>query len=150
MTPGEPVDLIPPQQSDSLKPNQPKAWLPKVMVLGGLILMVLAILGLALTNHAPTSNSPELPASTPVDGIARVGDPMRDFTLVDLSGKKVKLSDYAGRPVLINAWATWCPPCQAEMPDLNTFYQKYRYLVLSLRSEAGIREFPIDKTRQCR
>jgi peroxiredoxin len=55
-------------------------------------------------------------------GPARIGAPVADFTLADLNGKMVRLSDYRGRPVLINGWATWCPPCRAEMPALHDFY----------------------------
>jgi len=59
-------------------------------------------------------------------GPARVGAPIADFTLTDLFGTQVRLSDFAGRPVLINAWATWCPPCMAEMPALHDFYQRHQ------------------------
>ena len=53
------------------------------------------------------------------------GAPLSNFTLTDVSGQKVQLSDYAGKVVLVNAWATWCPPCRAEMPDLNAYYQQH-------------------------
>ncbi len=46
-----------------------------------------------------------------------------DFTLTDLNGKEVKLSDLKGRPVMLNFWATWCPPCRAEIPILNKMYK---------------------------
>ncbi len=48
------------------------------------------------------------------------------FTLKDLDGKPVTLSDYHGKAVLINLWATWCPPCQQEMPTIEKFYQQYQ------------------------
>ena len=47
------------------------------------------------------------------------------FTLVDLSGKKVSLNDYKGKPVMVNFWATWCGPCKLEMPWLEQFHQQY-------------------------
>ena len=47
------------------------------------------------------------------------------FTLVDLSGKKVSLADYKGKPVLVNFWATWCGPCKLEMPWFEEFNKKY-------------------------
>lgn len=48
-----------------------------------------------------------------------------DFQLSDLNGKPVRLSDLRGKVVLLNFWATWCPPCKAEMPDLQTLYRDY-------------------------
>ena len=45
-----------------------------------------------------------------------------DFTVYDLEGGPVSLSDYRGRPVVVNFWASWCGPCQMEMPDFNEKY----------------------------
>ena len=45
-----------------------------------------------------------------------------DFTVYDAKGKEVHLSDYAGKPVVLNFWASWCPPCKAEMPGFNKVY----------------------------
>jgi thiol-disulfide isomerase/thioredoxin len=47
------------------------------------------------------------------------------FTLMTLDGKKVSLSDYKGRPVLVNFWATWCGPCKVEMPWFEAFHKQY-------------------------
>ncbi len=47
-----------------------------------------------------------------------------DFTLEDLDGKKVTLSQLKGKRVFLNFWATWCPPCKAEMPDIEKLYQE--------------------------
>ena len=47
-----------------------------------------------------------------------------DFELEDLNGNKVSLSDYKGKKVYLNFWATWCPPCKAEMPDMEKLYQE--------------------------
>lgn len=48
-----------------------------------------------------------------------------DFTVLDYEGNEVKLSDFKGKPVVINFWATWCYYCKEEMPDFNEAYKKY-------------------------
>ncbi|OES46116.1 redoxin domain-containing protein [Domibacillus iocasae] len=53
-----------------------------------------------------------------------VGDKAPDFTLQRVDGKEVKLSDYEGKKVFLNFWATWCPPCKAEMPHMQSFYEE--------------------------
>ncbi len=47
-----------------------------------------------------------------------------DFTVYDANGNPVKLSDYIGKPVVLNFWASWCPPCKSEMPDFQEVYQE--------------------------
>lgn len=47
-----------------------------------------------------------------------------DFTALDSEGNEVKLSDLIGKPIVLNFWASWCPPCKAEMPEFNTVYEE--------------------------
>ena len=61
-----------------------------------------------------------------------------DFTLTDLQGKSWHFRDLTGKVVLVNFWATWCPPCRKEMPDLQSLYDKYKdpgFVVLSISDE---------------
>lgn len=64
-------------------------------------------------------------------------DQAPDFTLPDLNGKQHKLSDYRGKWVLVNYWATWCPPCREELPELEVFYStdKEKVVVLGVNLE---------------
>ena len=47
-----------------------------------------------------------------------------DFTVVDSNGREVKLSDFRGKPIVVNFWASWCGPCKSEMPDFDAVYQR--------------------------
>lgn len=49
-----------------------------------------------------------------------------DFSLPDLDGNAVRLSDFRGKPVLVNLWASWCAPCKAELPELIAFYDEHK------------------------
>jgi thiol-disulfide isomerase/thioredoxin len=52
------------------------------------------------------------------------GQLAKDFTVIDIDGKEVSLSDFKGKPVVVNFWASWCPPCKEEMPYFNEVYKE--------------------------
>ncbi|RAL21499.1 cytochrome C biogenesis protein [Thermoflavimicrobium daqui] len=122
-----------------------------------LIAVAIVIINLWKTNEnkdnatketATTENQPNV---EPLQ--AEEGKPAPKFNLVTLEGKSVKLSDYRGKKVILNFWATWCPPCQAEMPHMQKFYEKNKengveILAVNLTSmdkgTAAIRKFVKD------
>lgn len=55
---------------------------------------------------------------------ARAGFPAPDFVLKDLGGRMHRLSDFRGKIVFLNVWATWCPPCRMEMPSMENLYRR--------------------------
>ena len=79
-------------------------------------------------------------AGNPAIGVVpvKVDFPAPGLVLQDLEGLPVSLEDYRGKTVLVNNWATWCPPCRAEMPTLQTYYQEHRHQGFTLVAiEAG-------------
>jgi thiol-disulfide isomerase/thioredoxin len=93
----------------------------------------------------PDSQSPEAEAAQ------MRGKPAPAFTLVTLDGKKVSLSDYKGRPVLVNFWATWCAPCKVEMPWFEEFSKQYAaqgFTILGLADDVDAGKDAIAKVAQ--
>ena len=80
--------------------------------LTGVLLFFVLLLSGTGTVHAEQSLT-ELPA----------GVVAPDFELMDTEGNRHRLSDYRGRPVIINFWTTWCPPCREEIPSMNRAWQ---------------------------
>jgi peroxiredoxin len=67
-----------------------------------------------------SSEAPQAPAP----GAVAVGQPAPDFTLSDLQGRSYTLSQLRGKVVIVNFWATWCPPCRAEMPSMEKLHRE--------------------------
>jgi len=85
-----------------------------------ILLLTCSLLLLGLTACSESGKTPVAgPAGPPV-----IGQPAPDFTLADLSGKMVSLADLRGKVVIVNFWATWCPPCRAEMPSMESLHRE--------------------------
>jgi peroxiredoxin len=90
----------------------------------GLIGAGLVLLGIAAFFLLPRMNLTAGKESTVLPVAVNYEAPQ--LALNDLQGKPASLGDYLGKVVLVNNWATWCPPCQLEMPDLEAYYEKHQ------------------------
>lgn len=77
--------------------------------------------------ETPGENSASIPETPSEDPASTETPPAPDFTLIDQNGNKHTLSDYMGQTVFLNFWATWCPPCRGEMPEIQSLYEEYGY-----------------------
>ena len=83
--------------------------------------------GLALIAASVYFVLQDLPPETDLTAVpARANYPAPQLTLTDMQGDSASLADYLGQVVLVNLWATWCPPCKEEMPALEAFYRKHK------------------------
>lgn len=80
----------------------------------------------SLTDHMVTDNpDSESEASSATDSASSTAMKVPDFTVYDLEGNAVSLYNCLGKPVVLNFWATWCGPCQSEMPAFDQMYQQH-------------------------
>ena len=116
------------------------SYLPIILV--GMGLVTLITVGLILrSNQKGTIETIDSVTFPPVE----LNQPAPELTLFDLDGNEVSLIDFKGEVVLLNNWATWCPPCRQEMPEFQTYYDKYKDLGFQVVAvEAGE---PADEVR---
>lgn len=91
--------------------------MPQFLIGIGLVIVGIASGFLLLNNNTSKSSS-----NQPGEIVMKVDYPAPELQLVDISGQAVDLKDYQGQVVLLNNWATWCPPCREEMPALQAYH----------------------------
>ena len=86
-------------------------------------LLLAALLLVACGSEAP---APQSPATSPeTTAAADTATTVPDFTVYDGDSQPVKLSDFFGKPIVLNFWASWCGPCKSEMPAFQSVYEEY-------------------------
>ncbi len=88
-----------------------------------------------LATNAPAITNPNSPQPVQTTAKAELSK-APDFTVYDAEGNEFRLSDFIGKPVVLNFWASWCPPCKMEMPDFNEMYKEkgteFQFLMVNL------------------
>ena len=117
-------------------------FLPLLMAAAGVLLAAVAMVGILQNrfswNFIPsTSLGREVNTEKESSAFSQAGKPAPDFELNSMDGSKVRLSDFRGHPVLINYWATWCPPCREELPIIQERLEKYAPDLVVLAINAG-------------
>lgn len=124
-----------------LSPSPRYAAQAFVIVLVGTAILYTLLDSDLTSNRA--ANSPEERAASGAEVGTRKAQLAPEFELTDLEGNSVKLSDYRGKTVLLNFWATWCRVCQAEMPHVEKLYQQYKdqdVVILSVNATSQERD----------
>lgn len=118
-----------------------------VIVIFCAFITVAVVQAMDKNNSDGTYISEESSQSIPVNKIPgpAIGSPAPDFELKTLDGETVKLSQFKGKKVMLNFWTTWCPPCKAEMPDMQKFYteegDKIQILAVNIDPEYDVAGF---------
>ncbi len=111
--------------------------------LGLILACVLAGVLLVGCNNEPSSEKEGKAQAAPAAPAGMIGLTAPDFTLTDMQGQQVSLSQFRGKIVILNFWATWCPPCVEEMPSMEQLYREFKdqdLVVLAVNVESSGQE----------
>jgi thiol-disulfide isomerase/thioredoxin len=125
----EPVDVTPVEPDDG--EGHDVSWRPSPGALRNVVATVLVGVAIAAIvwffDRPGAANSQSVTVTAAAVGAGpKVGKPAPDFELTQIDGTTVWLSDFKGRPIWINFWASWCPPCRAENPDIEAAYNRHK------------------------
>ncbi|MFC0473458.1 TlpA family protein disulfide reductase [Halalkalibacter kiskunsagensis] len=98
----------------------------KGIVVIGILVLLLGWSSMSFVMNGDEGKETSLSSSVAIGNIAP------DFSLPTLEGNEMSLSDFKGKPIMINFWATWCPPCRAELPDMQRFYTNHDIVLLAV------------------
>lgn len=143
----------------ALKQQEPgpiKFWSPLRIVSTVIVLGLLAMFAATSCNSndpestGPVNTAKQPPAPAPESAILTVPAVVLDTEMKSADGKPIKLSNYSGKVLIVNLWATWCGPCRTETPELVRLYKEYQdqgleVIALStedpVRSEESVQQF---------
>jgi peroxiredoxin len=104
----------------------PRQKSPQSLILMGVGLIAISVAFVIFTPKNGDITSASTPGEIPASIPGEMNFPAPALTLTDVQDRTVSLADYKGQWVLVNNWATWCPPCRAEMPELNAYYEAHK------------------------